>query len=108
LSKKVIGYENEPEEIIKKYFFQQNQYDKNFNELFILYNTRKLSEEKYIKEIDPLFNGNKFEKNCIKFNSQYIYTEENQDIFKEFIETEEQIIKLVVLMEQEKHIPSSN
>ena len=93
-SKKVKGYENEPEEIIKKHFFQQNQYDKNFNELAILYNTRKLSKEKYIKEIDPLLNGNKFEKNCIKFNSKYIYTEENKHIFNNFIEEEEQIIAL--------------
>ena len=82
--RKVKGYENEPEEILKNHFHQQNQYDKNFNELSILYNTRKLSLKKYIKEIDPLLNGNKYEKNCIKFNSKYIYTEENQPIFKDF------------------------
>ena len=29
------GYEKEPEEDIKKQFFQKNQYDKNFNELAI-------------------------------------------------------------------------
>ena len=93
-SRKVKGYENEPEEILKNHFYQQNQYDKNFNELSILYNTRKLSKKKYIKEIDPLLNGNKYEKNCIKFNSKYIYTEENQPIFKDFIDSEEQIIAI--------------
>ena len=45
------GYENEPEEDIKKQFFQKNQYDKNFNELAILYNARKLSKEKYLKKL---------------------------------------------------------
>ena len=93
-SRKVKGYENEPEEILKNHFYQQNQYDKNFNELSILYNTRKLSKKKYIKEIDPLLNGNKYEKNCIKFNSKYIYTEENQPIFKDFIDSEEQVIAI--------------
>jgi len=36
--------------ILKIQFFQKNQYDKNFNELAILYNARKLSKEKYIKQ----------------------------------------------------------
>ena len=79
---------------IKKHFYQQNQYDKYFNELSILYNTRKLSKKKYIKEIDPLLNGNKYENNCIKCNSKYIYTDENQQIFKDFIDTEEQVIAI--------------
>ena len=34
------GYEKEPEEDIKKQFFQNYQYDKNSNELAIFY-TRK-------------------------------------------------------------------
>ena len=50
--------------------------------------------KKYIKEIDPLWNGNKYENNCIKFNSKYIYTEENQPIFKDFIDSEEQVIAI--------------
>ena len=47
------GYENEPEEILKNHFYQQNQYDKHFNEFAILQNTRKLSKKKFIKEINP-------------------------------------------------------
>ena len=93
-SRKVKGYENEPEEIIKSHFYQKNQYDKNFNELSILYNTRKLSKRKFIEEIDPLLNGNRFEKECIKFNSKYIYTDENKHIFNDFLEAEEEIILL--------------
>jgi hypothetical protein len=39
-------------------FINKNQYDKKFNKLSILYNTRKLSKNKYIKKIDPNLNGN--------------------------------------------------
>jgi hypothetical protein len=59
-SRKVKGYENESEEILKSHFYQQNQYDKNFNEFAILQNTRKLSKKKFIKEIDPLLYENKY------------------------------------------------
>ena len=31
-SRKVKGYENEPEEILKNHFYQQNQYDKHFKD----------------------------------------------------------------------------
>jgi superfamily II DNA or RNA helicase len=50
--------------------------------------------KKYIKEIDPLWNGNKYENNCIKCNSKYIYTDKNQQIFKDFIDSEEQVIAI--------------
>ena len=93
-SRMAKGYENEPEEQLKNSFFQKNQYDKNFNELSILYNARKLSKEKYLKEIDPLLNGNKFIRNCVKFNSRYIYTDENKEIFDEFVQKEEAIIAI--------------
>ena len=39
-------------------------------------------------------NGNIYEKNCIKFYSNYVYTEENQHIFKDFIDSEEQVIAI--------------
>ena len=93
-SRMAKGYEKEPEEDIKKQFFQKNQYDRNFNELAILYNARKLSKEKYIKEIDPILHGNKFLKHCITFNSKYIYTEENKEIFDEFITKDEEILAI--------------
>ena len=84
-SRMVKGFENEPEDVVKSHFYQKNQYDKYFNELSHLYNIRKVSKEKYIKEIDPLLNGNKFMRDCVKFNSRYIYTEENKHIFDDFV-----------------------
>jgi len=93
-SRKVKGYENEPEEILKNHFYQQNQYDKHFNEFAILQNTRKLSKKKFIKEIDPLLYGNKYENIEIKFNSKYIYTPENEKIFNDFITSKKQILAI--------------
>ena len=84
----VKGFENEPEDVVKSHFYQKNQYDKYFNEFAHLYNIRKVSNEKYIKEIDPLLNGNKFMRDCVKFNSRYIYTEENKHIFDDFVKKE--------------------
>lgn len=84
-SRMVKGYENEPEDILKSHFYQKNQYDKHFNEIAHLYNIRKVSKEKYIREIDPLLNGNKFMTKCKTFNSRYIYTPENIPIFDEFV-----------------------
>jgi len=83
----VKGYENVSEDIEKSNFYQKNQYDKYFNEIAHLYNIRKVSKEKYIKEIDPLLNGNRFMSNCVKFNSKYIYTDENKNIFDEFVKS---------------------
>jgi hypothetical protein len=83
----VKGYENVSEDIEKSNFYQKNQYDKYFNEIAHLYNIRKVSKEKYIKEIDPLLNGNRFMSNCVKFNSKYIYTDENKYIFNEFVKS---------------------
>jgi len=86
-SRMVKGRENEPEENIKSHFYQNNQYDKHFNEIAHLYNIRKVSKEKYIKEFDPLLNGNRFMSQCVKFNSKYIYTDENKYIFDEFVKS---------------------
>ena len=44
-SRMVKGRENEPEENIKSHFYQNNQYDKHFNEIAQLYNIRKVSKE---------------------------------------------------------------
>jgi len=38
--------------------------------------------------------GNKFLKNCITFNSKYIYTDENKEIFDEFITKDEEILAI--------------
>ena len=39
-------------------------------------------------------NGNKFIRNCVKFNSRYIYTDENKEIFDEFVKKDEAIIAI--------------
>jgi hypothetical protein len=52
-SRKVKGYENITEDIVKSNFYQENQYDKHFNPIAHLYNIRKASKDQYIKEIDP-------------------------------------------------------
>jgi hypothetical protein len=90
--KKVPGYETEPKELIKSHFYQKNEYDKNFNPMKILKNARKLSNEKFIKEIDPLLYGNQYENKAIKFNSKFIYTKENEHIFTNFLESEKNIL----------------
>ena len=58
----------------------------------ILKNTRKLSNEEFIKEIDPLLYGNKYENKAIKFNSKFIYTKKNEPIFTNFLESENNIL----------------
>ena len=40
----------------------------------ILKNTRKLSNEEFIKEIDPILYGTKYENKAIKINSKFMYT----------------------------------
>ena len=62
--------------------------------LAIIYSARKLSKEKYIKDIDPLLNGKKIIRNCEKNNSRYIYTDENKEIFNEFVKKDEAIIDI--------------
>ena len=90
--KKVPGYETESKELIRSHFYQKNEYHKDFNPMNILKNTRKLSNEKFIKEIDPLLYGNKYENKAIKFNSKFIYTKENEHIFTNFLESEKNIL----------------
>ena len=65
----------------------------SFNELSILYNTRKLSLKKYIKEIDPLLNGINM-KIIVLSLIQNIFIQKKINLFKDFIESEEQIIAI--------------
>ena len=61
----------------------------------LYYKTReKLSKKKFIKEIDPLLYGNKYENIEIKFNSKYIYTPENEKIFNDFITFKKKILAI--------------
>jgi hypothetical protein len=78
-SKKAEGYEDEPEEKIRNHFYN-TKYVTDFNEISALVKTRRLSNSKYNKLIDPILIGNnKYE--TIKFNRKFIYPLENDEDF---------------------------
>jgi len=81
--RKVKGYENTPINNNLNCFYGNGSYNENFDVNGVLIKCSKLNPNKYKKTLDNLYKS-KYEEDIIKFNSEFIFTNENKYIFDDW------------------------